>query len=206
MAEMNSSFGGPLPTPAVTNNPPEDTLSSEEWKHRSPYTIQSPEEFGDIKWRGHCQCRKIGFSLKRDKPLNSKYCHCVGCQRMHGAPFQWAAIFHKDDISFDQGYSGLSFYSSAENSSDYHTPTKVACAYCRSPLMDEGRNTVLLFPSSIDFEGSFDEQRSHRESFKPTSHIFYGQRVMDIPDGLTKWSGMDEKSQRLDDHGKPLEQ
>ncbi|KAJ5323283.1 hypothetical protein N7476_001883 [Penicillium atrosanguineum] len=205
MAEMDSSFGDPLPTPAVTNNPPEDTLSSEEWKHRSPYYIQSPHEFGEIKWRGHCQCRKISFSLKRDKPLNSKYCHCVGCQRMHGAPFQWAAIFHKNDISFDRGYSGLSFYSSAENSAKYHTPTKVACAYCRSPLMDEGRNTVLLFPSSIDFEGSFDEQRSLRASFKPTSHIFYEQRVMDMPDGITKWSGMDEKSQRVDDQGKPIE-
>ena len=29
---------------------------------------------------------------------------------------------------------------------------------------------------------------------------------MDIPDGITKWSGMDEKSQLMDDHGNPIEQ
>lgn len=168
MAEMDSSLGEPLPNPALTDNPPEDTRSSEEWKHRSPYIIQSPDKFGEIKWRGHCQCRRISYSLKREKPLNSKYCHCVGCQRMHGAPFQWAAIFHKDDISFDKGYSGLSFFSSAENSIEYHTPTKVYCGFCRSPLMDEGRNTVLLFPTLIEFKGSYDEQRSQRQLFKPT--------------------------------------
>ena len=29
-------------------------------------------------------------------------------------------------------------------------------------------------------------------------HIFYDQRVVDIPDGKPKWKGLDEKSEQLD--------
>lgn len=87
---------------------------------------------------------------------------------MHGAPFQWAAIFHKEDVNFAKGCSGLSFYSSSENSQKYQMPTKVSCSFCHSLIMDEGRNVCLLFPQLIEFEGSLDEQRKQMEAFRPT--------------------------------------
>ncbi|KAJ5688794.1 hypothetical protein N7462_003186 [Penicillium macrosclerotiorum] len=193
----------PLPSPAFTNNPPEHTLEHETWKHRPPYQIQSAAEFGPVQWRARCQCGRVSYTLKRDKPLNAKFCHCRGCQVMHGAPFQWAAIFHKDDLNFAQGSSGLSFYSASHNSQKYDMPTKVSCSFCHTLIMDEGRNVCLIFPQLIQFEGSAEEQRKQMEAFKPTCHIFYEQRMIDIPDGAPKWSGMDKVSQLLDDHGKP---
>lgn len=30
-------------------------------------------------------------------------------------------------------------------------------------------------------------------------HMFYGQRVMDIPDGLPKWSGINKESDLIED-------
>lgn len=30
-------------------------------------------------------------------------------------------------------------------------------------------------------------------------HMFYGQRVMDIPDGLPKWSGLNDESDLIED-------
>lgn len=38
---------------------------------------------------------------------------------------------------------------------------------------------------------------------RPTTscHIFYEKRMMDIEDGLPKWSGMNDKSDLLDDRG-----
>lgn len=167
----------PLPTPAVSNNHPENTLYDEQWKHRPPYNIQSPQELGPVRWRGYCQCRKISYVLNREQPLNAKFCHCRGCQVMHGAPFQWAVIFHKHDISFTHGSSGLSFYSASHNSQDYGTPTKVSCSFCRTPIMDEGRNVCLLFPQLIELEGSPDEQRKQRERFKPTSVFPWKTRI-----------------------------
>lgn len=169
MAEMGIlETTAPLPSPAFTNNPPEHMLDNEAWKNRPPYYPQTPKELGSVQWRAHCQCGKISYVSKRDRPLNAKFCHCHGCQVMHGAPFQWAAIFHKEDLSFTKGASGLSFYSSAHKSQEYEMPTKVSCSFCRSPLMDEGRNVCLLFPASIDFNGSEDENRQEREAFKPT--------------------------------------
>lgn len=35
-------------------------------------------------------------------------------------------------------------------------------------------------------------------------HIFYEARMIDIPDGLPKWSGMDNDSDRLDDQGNKI--
>lgn len=82
--------------------------------------------------------------------------------------------------------------------------------------MDEGRNMILLFPSLVHLKTDED-----RAKFKPryvceaataavrhvTSltdavlrcHMFYGQRVMDIPDGLPKWSGINEESDLIED-------
>lgn len=38
------------------------------------------------------------------------------------------------------------------------------------------------------------------ELVRPTAHIFYGTRMMDIVDNLGKWDGYEGKSQRLDMH------
>ncbi|KAJ5462579.1 hypothetical protein N7475_007523 [Penicillium sp. IBT 31633x] len=195
----------PLPCPAATNRVPEHTLEKEEWKHRPPYSAQTEAEFGPVKWRGKCLCGKVAYVLKREKPLNAKYCHCRGCQVAHGAPLQWAAIFHKNDMSFTSGSHGLVFYSSTHQSQDYDLPTKVSCANCRTLIMDEGRNVCLIFPQLIELEGSSDEQRQKREIFKPTCHIFYESRMIELPDGLPKWTGMENSSERMDDHGKMID-
>lgn len=60
--------------------------------------------------------------------------------------------------------------------------------------MDEGRNMILLFPSLIHLKT--DEDRAY---FKPRCHMFYGQRVMDIPDGLPKWTGLNNESDLIED-------
>lgn len=166
MAEMgyDGSVGDPLPTPAVTNNPPEHTLAAEEWKHRPPYLIQSTQECGDIKWRGSCQCQKISYSLRHD-PIKATFSHARSTQIMHGAPVEWVAVFHKNDISFDNGCNGLAFSSS---SSDMPASPTVSCESCHTPIMYEGKGaTCSIFPPLIKFEGSMNDQRSQRDIFKP---------------------------------------
>lgn len=69
-----------------------------------------------------------------------------------GACFQWAAIFRKEDINFTRGHHDLTWYDSQEKTTSHKLPCKVSCSYCRSPIMDEGRNMILLFPSLIKFK------------------------------------------------------
>ena len=114
------------------------------------------------------------------------------------APFQWAAIFHKEDINFTDGHHSLEWYDPSSKSTEHKLPCKVRCAFCHSPIMDEGRNMVLLFPTLIQHES--DEARAaFHAKFKPRCHLFYSQRVIDIPDGLPKWTGLDKKSELIED-------
>ena len=50
---------------------------------------------------------------------------------------------------------------------------QVSCDQCRSPLFDEGRNTVLAYPSSFKFKDC-----KVPKDFQPTAHIFYSQRCI----------------------------
>lgn len=90
--------------------------------------------------------------------------------------------------------------------------------------MDEGRNVCLIFPEAIVVGDSVEERQKWREAFAPeyvitshqwdlqsdrnsrltsfrSCHIFYAKRCIDILDGKTKWSGMDEDSELMDDYG-----
>ena len=78
------------------------------------------------------------------------------------APFQWAAIFHKDDINFKNGHHDLEWYDPTDKSIEHKLPCKVRCSYCHSPIMDEGRNMILLFPSLIHLKTKEDHL-----NFKP---------------------------------------
>jgi len=53
---------------------------------------------------------------------------------------------------------------------------------------------ILLFPSLVHLKT--DEDKAY---FKPRCHMFYGQRVMDVPDGLPKWSGLSGESDLIED-------
>jgi len=167
------------------------------WKTRPPYKIHEDDTGFDVKHEGNCHCGKVKYQLSREKPLASKYCHCTTCQRIHGAPFQWAAIFHKDDINFTHGHHDLAWYDSQDKTTVHKLPCKVSCAYCRTPIMDEGRNMILLFPTLIKFQSPED-----RKKFEPTCHMFYPQRVVDIPDGKTKWTGIDNDSEVMENADK----
>ena len=79
------------------------------------------------------------------------------------APFQWAAIFHKEDINFTKGHNELGWYDPSEKTTAHKLPCKISCAYCRSPIMDEGRNMILLYPTLIHFKSKEDKKK-----FAPT--------------------------------------
>ncbi|KAI1327809.1 Mss4-like protein [Xylariaceae sp. FL0255] len=165
-----------------------------DWQNRPPYrTVHANEKF-EKKYTAHCHCGRVKYWLSRDKPLAAKFCHCIDCQALHGAPFQWAAIFHKEDLHFENGAEGLAFYHAPTKGTHYELPVKVSCSHCHSPILDEGRNMVLMFPGIIKFSDA-----EHKKLFDPKCHIFYTQRVVDLRDGKPKWTGLDDKSELMED-------
>jgi len=146
------------------------------------------------KYKASCFCNAVKYETQSD-PVDAKICHCSGCQKLHGAPMQWAAIFHKRDIRITRGIENLHFYNSESQKHHRILPCKVSCSLCRSLIADEGRNMWLAFPSLFDFgeTGALNVP----EKFKPTCHIFYSARVIDIHDNLPKWSAHKNKSMKL---------
>ncbi|KAK6438379.1 hypothetical protein LTR95_005417 [Oleoguttula sp. CCFEE 5521] len=181
----------------MSKNQSNDSTSTEgihQWKKNAPYKIHDTGKDFKVRYEASCHCGKVTYQLSREAPLDSKLCHCTTCQTQHAAPFQWAAIFHKDDINFTKGHHDLEWYDPTDKSIEHKLPCKVRCSFCHSPIMDEGRNMILLFPTLVHFK---NEQE--KKNFKPRCHMFYGQRVMDIPDGLPKWSGLNNSSDLIED-------
>ena len=146
--------------------------------------VPKPDETLSPKYEATCLCGAVRYHARAD-PVDAKICHCTTCQKTHGAPMQWAAIFHKHDVRITVGINQISFYNTALDAPERILPCKLACALCRSPIADEGRRMWLAFPSQFDFESP----SAVPEAFMPTCHIFYGSRVFDMDDGLPKWSG-----------------
>jgi len=145
-----------------------------------------------VAYSASCHCGAVCYEARRE-PVDAKICHCRTCQKLHGAPMQWAVIFEKSAIRFTRGLEHRRYFNAALNRFERILPCKVSCALCGSLIADEGRNMWLVFPSLFDFSGE-----PMPPSFQPTCHIFYGARLMDVDDGLPKWAGHKEQSGRLD--------
>ena len=145
-----------------------------------------------VKYRASCHCNAVRYEVCAD-PVDSKICHCRACQKLHGAPMQWAAIFHKHHVRFLEGMDHLRFYNGELNGHERILPCKVSCDLCGTPIADEGRNMWLAFPSLFDF--GFPPRVP--EAFKATCHISYSARMIDMNDDLPKWSGHKNQSDLL---------
>jgi len=173
--------------------------SSSSWCHEvAPYCHQE----GISKYSASCYCGAVQYEVLSD-PETAKLCHCRGCQKLHGAPYEWVCIFHKHNVRFVSDTDNLYFYNGDMNQgwdSSQHAqakervlPVKVSCQTCRSPIADEGRHMWLAYGTLFNFR-----EQQIPESFRHQCHLFYSQRVMDLHDDKPKWSGHKDKSNLID--------
>ncbi|EIM91012.1 uncharacterized protein STEHIDRAFT_49041 [Stereum hirsutum FP-91666 SS1] len=170
----DTGWRGQPPTPSQDGGD-----SEKDFMHKPPYLWKSDGDKFEKHYTSQCWCGDVVFEF-HGNPLDAKHCHCHQCQSLHGAPFQWAVIFPKTSIRLVKNEEDhLHFFSTEKRTSGHDVPCKVSCDNCRSPLFDEGKNTVLAYPGSFRFK---DRHVPH--DFQPTAHIFYEQRVMEVPDGM----------------------
>ena len=155
---------------------------NDDWRHAPPYS-HDPSSFS-VAYRAQCFCGAVGFEVCSE-PVDAKFCHCPQCQSLHGAPFQWAVIFHKQDVRFVRGLEKIFFYHAETKQPGHFLPCKLSCKECRSPIADEGRRMFLAFGPLFDF-GS---PPVVPPAFQATCHICYGTRVIDIHDDRPKYLG-----------------
>ncbi|PRP81786.1 hypothetical protein PROFUN_10775 [Planoprotostelium fungivorum] len=160
---------------------------------------------------GHCHCKSLQYSLEasKDNLDLSAYCHCSQCQRLNGAPFIWTTHWKGKAVKFSnipgeemtkeklKDINNLSSYNSKEQK------YKLRCTNCGTPMgsWSEKRQGYSLWPSTL--ERTSDNKIPAMDVLKPTDHIFYGSRSMDIQDNLPKWEGYPNQSKRLNNDGTP---
>ncbi|OXG52210.1 hypothetical protein J010_01789 [Cryptococcus neoformans] len=174
-----------------------------QWARDEPFRWGESRDGWKTKWRQSCLCGKVAFVYNSD-PLQVKACHCRNCQKLHGAPYQQAAIFPKSSVRLDTPPDQVRFLTA---SSDFHPlsssptplPRKISCGSCGSPFMDEGRNMIMAFPPLFEFHRG-DGEAGVPEPLRVQSHIFYGQRITDVVDGKDKWEGHKDQSNKMGDH------
>jgi hypothetical protein len=161
--------------------------ADDDWKLAPPYARGDPDF--TAAYRAQCYCGTVGYEVRSD-PVDAKLCHCPLCQSLHGAPFQWAVIFHKDDVRFVRGVESLFFYNAETGRAGHVLPCKLSCSECRAPIADEGRRMFMAFGPLFDF----GHPPRVPAAFRPTCHIFYGARVIDINDDRPKYLGHKDQS------------
>jgi Glutathione-dependent formaldehyde-activating enzyme len=68
-------------------------------------------------------CGAVRYEVSAE-PVDAKICHCRTCQSLHGAPMQWAAIFHKHHVRMTRGIEHLRFYSDTLDRAERVAPCK----------------------------------------------------------------------------------
>ncbi|MBF67454.1 MAG: hypothetical protein CMQ29_07145 [Gammaproteobacteria bacterium] len=54
-------------------------------------------EFDTMTRLARCHCGGVFMEVVAES-VDAKICHCQTCQKLQGAPMQWALIFYKQDV------------------------------------------------------------------------------------------------------------
>ena len=128
---------------------------------------------------GECFCGKSRVFVSGE-PVAVSICHCSICRKLSGAPFSAQALCKAEQVRVETADEPTSVESSPN-------VRRHRCASCGSPIYAsmtvKGRRQgeMRAVPLSlINAPGS-------PNNLKPTHHMYYGHRVIDVTDDLPKF-------------------
>jgi hypothetical protein len=126
---------------------------------------------GTMRIDGKCACGGLTFRVDAD-PILQLYCHCRSCQLAHAAPLVAAALFPARGVSYEGSFRVITVTDRKDAS------RRITCAACGTKVVAEPPPPVrAVFPmlcTSTDW-------------FKPTMHIQWRDRILDVRDDLPKF-------------------
>lgn len=126
-----------------------------------------------VSFEGTCYCGASRLCVA-GAPLMMAYCHCHSCRMWHAAPVNAWCLWPANKVSM----SGPTVHSDKTDKSH-----RVSCTTCGGALANikPGRDVVVVYAMTLAGSGL---------TFDPAFHIFYGERVFDMADGLPKFETM----------------
>ncbi|KAF7785196.1 hypothetical protein Agabi119p4_1361 [Agaricus bisporus var. burnettii] len=149
-----------------------------------------------FSFEASCFCGAASWRLEGE-PLLSVYCHCTGCQRRTGAPFIHGLHFPATSFSWTHQNSDAVFSTTSLNPGSQWLTYRCQTCYTHIGAMNPFLNLWTLRAAHLNRDPA-TKLFIDADKIKPTAHIFYDTRVLDVPDGIPKWDGYENKSNRLE--------
>jgi len=126
---------------------------------------------------GSCYCGAVQVSVQGE-PVFSAYCHCESCRKWHAAPIATLAAWPRGAVEVK---------GEVTKSTKNDQTVRTACVRCGGSVLSTkpGLDWNVVYPLTL--AGSSFE-------YQPAFHIFYGERVMDINDGLPKFADVPQEA------------
>lgn len=120
--------------------------------------------------RASCFCGAVQMSLS-GAPVAMGYCHCNDCRHWSAGPINAFSLWPPNAVEITAGGEHIQTYHKTENSH------RKWCTRCGGHLMTDhpGMKLVDVYAAVID---GLD--------FAPAVHVFYGEKVVRVQDGLPK--------------------
>lgn len=125
-----------------------------------------------------CDCGAIELTVT-GAPQITNYCHCNSCRELLDVPFYAGTAWDKDNVKISKGEKHLFVFKHPNKMmSRYH------CQTCGTIVFNTDRFDFRCVSYSL-FRKS-NKGLLHKE-LMPTSHQYYGERVVDVIDDLPKY-------------------
>lgn len=124
--------------------------------------------------QGQCYCGAVTVTVQ-GPPVMAGYCHCLACRKWHGAPINAFAVWAADQVTL----AGPQVVSQVSADSG-----RVSCGVCGGAVANQKPQfgMTVVYPMTLA-----PTPLAEPVAFEPMGHLFYGERVMDVADGLPKY-------------------
>lgn len=137
------------------------------------------------EYKGTCFCGAVEITAS-GAPAAMGYCHCNSCRHWSAGPVNAFTLWAPNTVKVTKGADNLLTYNKTPGSS------RKSCKTCGGHVLTDhpGMKLVDVYAAIIP---TF--------AFKPAVHVFYGDKVMSVRDGLPKFKDMPKE---MDGSGETL--
>lgn len=123
---------------------------------------------------GECFCGAVKFKVS-GSPEGMGYCHCEDCRQWSAGPVNAFSLWQPDALTVTQGAESIETFNKTENS------YRKWCGKCGGHLFSEhpGMGLTDIYAALLP-----------ELKFEPGMHVFYGEKMMQVTDGLPKLRDM----------------
>ncbi|KIJ66427.1 hypothetical protein HYDPIDRAFT_87040 [Hydnomerulius pinastri MD-312] len=144
---------------------------------------------------GNCFCKQVSFAIY-GTPIIRVYCHCTLCQKLAGCPMIHSIHVNEADFAWTSEQPAESLLDAYENPLRPHA-RRFRCKNCGTAVAAYHNQRKRYAIWGANLARDTDDNILNWEFVKPTAHIFYDTRMLDINDDLSKWEGYEGNSKRL---------